>query len=148
MELIIGRRGMQSALTTQQKVPLCHWAWEMFMAGEFEEMVDKRLGRDYELSEVVTMLKVAIWCTEYYQSLRPSMSQVLHMLTREAAIPPLPQQRKGYGEAIDFSRPFGSNSWEQCMSSFNDKGPTPSQGYSYTQSYEYIDPDPEILQGR
>jgi hypothetical protein len=149
LELVIGRRGMQSISSSPDPVPLCEWAWEMFTAAQFEDMIDKRLGKDYVFSEVISMLKIAIWCTEYYQTLRPSMKQVLLMLTNQASIPPLPPHRRGYGEELlNYSRPFEGERWNLHSSSFGDQGPTPSLELSYSQSDNSVTSEPISLEGR
>ncbi|CAM6109867.1 unnamed protein product [Calypogeia fissa] len=151
LEMVVGRRGMQPSVTptATEKVPLCQWAWHMFLAGDFEEMVDKRLGKDYVLNEVITMLQIAFWCIEYSQSLRPSMSQVMRMLNNQAAVPPLPEHRKGYGgkDLPNFSRPFETHRWEQYLSAaYGDQGP--SQELSLSRSWEYSGSDVYSLEGR
>ncbi|XP_058751817.1 probable leucine-rich repeat receptor-like serine/threonine-protein kinase At3g14840 [Vicia villosa] len=44
------------------------------------EFVDRRLGEDFKKEEVTTMINVALLCTSFSPSLRPSMSSVVSML--------------------------------------------------------------------
>ena len=44
------------------------------------ELVDRRLGEDFKKEEVMMMINVALLCTSFSPSLRPSMSSVVSML--------------------------------------------------------------------
>lgn len=48
--------------------------------GNLMELVDKRLGEDFNKEEVMVMINVALLCSNVSPSLRPSMSSVVSML--------------------------------------------------------------------
>ncbi|KAF7822594.1 putative leucine-rich repeat receptor-like serine/threonine-protein kinase [Senna tora] len=48
--------------------------------GKLMELVDKRLGSEFDEEEVMVMMKVALLCTNVSSALRPSMSSVVSML--------------------------------------------------------------------
>ena len=51
------------------------------------ELVDQRLGSDFNEEEVMVMIKVALLCTNVTPKLRPSMSSVLSMLEGKTVVP-------------------------------------------------------------
>ncbi|KAK7324507.1 hypothetical protein VNO77_28110 [Canavalia gladiata] len=59
---------------------LLDWARLLKEKGNLLELVDPRLGSDFNEEEVMTMVKVALLCTNVTSNLRPSMSSVLSML--------------------------------------------------------------------
>jgi len=48
--------------------------------GKFLELVDPRLGSNYDKKEALRMIKVALRCTNPSPALRPNMSAVVNML--------------------------------------------------------------------
>ena len=55
--------------------------------GNLMELVDQRLGSDFNEEEVMVMIKVALLCTNATPKLRPSMSSVLSMLEGKTVVP-------------------------------------------------------------
>jgi hypothetical protein len=60
-------------------------AWELYEAGKLEEMVDPAAG-SYPQEEAIRYLKVALFCTQAAASRRPSMLQVVKMLSKPIRI--------------------------------------------------------------
>ncbi|CAL5405972.1 unnamed protein product [Camellia sinensis] len=56
------------------------WALVLKQKGNLMELVDPRLGSDFNKKEVVAMIDVALLCTNVSPAVRPSMSSVLGML--------------------------------------------------------------------
>lgn len=48
--------------------------------GNLLELVDKRLGSNFQKKEAILMINVALLCTNVTSSLRPAMSSVVSML--------------------------------------------------------------------
>ena len=55
--------------------------------GNLMELVDRRLGSNFNEKEVMMMIKVGLLCTNAIANLRPSMSTVLGMLEGKTVIP-------------------------------------------------------------
>jgi len=51
------------------------------------ELVDPRLGSNFNEEEVKVMVKVALLCTNATSNLRPCMSSVLNMLENTTTVP-------------------------------------------------------------
>jgi len=51
------------------------------------ELVDRRLGSDFNKKEAMAMINVALLCTNVTSNLRPSMSSVVSMLDGRTVVP-------------------------------------------------------------
>jgi len=51
------------------------------------ELIDRRLGSDFNKKEVMVMINVALLCTNVTSNLRPSMSSVVSMLEGNTVVP-------------------------------------------------------------
>ncbi|KAM0047916.1 putative protein kinase RLK-Pelle-DLSV family [Helianthus debilis subsp. tardiflorus] len=61
-------------------VYLLDWAYVLQERGSLLELVDPDLGSEYSSEEAMTILNVALLCTNASPTLRPTMSQALNML--------------------------------------------------------------------
>ncbi|XP_024541617.1 G-type lectin S-receptor-like serine/threonine-protein kinase At5g24080 isoform X1 [Selaginella moellendorffii] len=89
LELLSGHDKSRSGQNTYFSV----WAFQKYMAGEFESIVDPKPVTSVEWSQFERMLKTAFWCIQLDANLRPSMSRVIQMLednSSELAVPPFP----------------------------------------------------------
>ncbi|KAG5546137.1 hypothetical protein RHGRI_018347 [Rhododendron griersonianum] len=57
--------------------------WELYERGELPELVDKTLEGDYDVDEACKFFKIGLLCTQDMAKIRPSMSEVVKMLTGE-----------------------------------------------------------------
>ncbi|KAL2589431.1 hypothetical protein AAZV13_13G229200 [Glycine max] len=71
----------------QEALHLLDWAHLLKEKGNLMELVDRRLGSDFNENEVMMMIKVALLCTNTTSNLRPTMSSVLSMLEGKTMIP-------------------------------------------------------------
>jgi hypothetical protein len=55
--------------------------------GDLMELVDRRLGSDFNKKEAMVMIDVALLCTNVTSNLRPSMSSVVSMLEGTTVVP-------------------------------------------------------------
>ncbi|KAM7479886.1 hypothetical protein LguiA_028099 [Lonicera macranthoides] len=69
-----------------------HCVWKNYKSNEIKESIDSNLEGDFEEKEASTTLLVGLMCTQTNANLRPSMSQVVEMLTNKKITLPLPQQ--------------------------------------------------------
>ncbi|KAK7405351.1 hypothetical protein VNO78_06599 [Psophocarpus tetragonolobus] len=85
LEILSGR----SIMIQRHKPEAFHlldWANMLKEKGNLMELVDRRLGLDFNKKEVTTMINVALLCTNVTASLRPSMSSVVSMLEGKSAV--------------------------------------------------------------
>ncbi|CAJ1957653.1 unnamed protein product [Sphenostylis stenocarpa] len=66
---------------------LLDWAGLLKERGGIMELVDRKLGQDFNEDEVMLIVKVALLCTNVTSSLRPSMSSVVSMLEGRTMVP-------------------------------------------------------------
>jgi len=65
-----------------------HWrlqAWVLYQQGSLLDMVDARM-EDYQEEEVLRYLRVGLACTQAAPSSRPTMGQVVALLSRPVAL--------------------------------------------------------------
>ena len=68
--------------------------------GNLMELVDPKLGSEFNKEEAVRMIKVALLCTNPSPALRPNMSEVISMLNGETAVHELDMDRSLYGSDL------------------------------------------------
>ncbi|RHN73394.1 putative protein kinase RLK-Pelle-RLCK-Os family [Medicago truncatula] len=84
---IVGRRRNLDIKNTESQEWFPIWVWKKFDAGLLEEamIVCGIEEKNREIAE--RMVKVALWCVQYRQQLRPMMSDVVKMLEGSLEIP-------------------------------------------------------------
>ncbi|GKU94334.1 hypothetical protein SLEP1_g7841 [Rubroshorea leprosula] len=70
-------------------VCLRDWAIVLQQKGDLMNLVDPRLGAEFNKEEVIRMIKVALLCTNPSPALRPIMSSVVSMLDGRTLVPEL-----------------------------------------------------------
>ncbi|GLU13865.1 hypothetical protein SLE2022_304750 [Rubroshorea leprosula] len=70
-------------------VCLRDWAIVLQQKGDLMNLVDPRLGAEFNKEEVIRMIKVALLCTNPSPALRPIMSSVVSMLEGRTLVPEL-----------------------------------------------------------
>ncbi|KAJ0966889.1 hypothetical protein J5N97_023806 [Dioscorea zingiberensis] len=84
LEILSGRsssKGTQSE--TDQS--LLEWTWQLYEEGKLIELVDPNL-KEYPEEEIKRYIKVALFCTQSATARRPSMTQVVQMLSKPIRI--------------------------------------------------------------
>ncbi|XP_010254131.1 PREDICTED: G-type lectin S-receptor-like serine/threonine-protein kinase CES101 isoform X2 [Nelumbo nucifera] len=71
---------------------LLAYAWELWKAGRGEELIDPKLGPSYPIDEVLRCIHVSLLCVQECAVDRPTMSDVVSMLSNETIHPPEPKQ--------------------------------------------------------
>ncbi|KAJ0103592.1 hypothetical protein Patl1_04924 [Pistacia atlantica] len=96
------------------------------------DLVDPRLGSDFNKKEVMVMINVALLCTDTSSAVRPTMSSVVSMLEGRAAVPDsIPNSSDSVGEAkLEAMRNYYQYSREQS----NEAGKSQSQSQIQSQS--------------
>ncbi|KAK9046192.1 hypothetical protein V6N11_052089 [Hibiscus sabdariffa] len=84
----IGTSGMCNTKTRPKEEPfiLLEWAHVLKDQGNLLALVDIRIGSDYNIDELMTMINVALLCTNPTASARPPMSSVVSMLEGKASV--------------------------------------------------------------
>lgn len=91
LEIISGRRNLSTAVSLDKLYyPL--WAFRKMVSGSVSDVVDVKLGDNYDQDQAELLLQVAFWCIQDEPSARPSMGRVVEMLQGKAPVlrPPLP----------------------------------------------------------
>lgn len=66
--------------------------WKLYKAEKLAESVDPRLKDDFPIREASNVLQIGLLCTQASAALRPSMDEVVQMLTRRDCEIPSPNQ--------------------------------------------------------
>ncbi|GLU15103.1 hypothetical protein SLE2022_316280 [Rubroshorea leprosula] len=85
LEIVSGRSNTSSR-TKEDSFYLLDWALLLKEKGSLLELVDPRLGSDYNKTEVMEMINVALSCTNPAPAARPTMSSVVSMLEGKVAV--------------------------------------------------------------
>ncbi|KAK1378364.1 Leucine-rich repeat transmembrane protein kinase [Heracleum sosnowskyi] len=85
LEIVAGKNNMKHR-PNENYVCLLDWALNVQEKGNLLDLVDPRLGSDYNKEQATRMIKVALLCTNSSPALRPTMSSVLSMLKGDVRI--------------------------------------------------------------
>ncbi|CAO2842290.1 unnamed protein product [Amaranthus hypochondriacus] len=105
---------------------LLDWAFALQQQkGNLMELVDPKLGTDYDKEEVLRMIKVALLCTNPSPAVRPVMSEVLsmlegNMLVQELTLAPGVQSSDWFYQASKRYHDISSDSETQSLVRPND----------------------------
>ncbi|KAK1375306.1 Protein kinase domain-containing protein [Heracleum sosnowskyi] len=80
LEIVSGRSSGKTSWGEIQKL-LLEWARQLYQEGQLLEMVDPQL-EGFPEDKVTRYIKIALFCTQATPSRRPTMSQVVDMLSR------------------------------------------------------------------
>ncbi|XP_058754552.1 probable leucine-rich repeat receptor-like serine/threonine-protein kinase At3g14840 isoform X2 [Vicia villosa] len=86
LEIVSGRSNTLYR-SQEETFYLLDWAHLMKEKGDLMELVDRRLGSDFNKKEAMVMINVALLCTNVTSNLRPSMSSVVSMLKGRTVVP-------------------------------------------------------------
>ncbi|XVF15305.1 hypothetical protein REPUB_Repub09cG0139800 [Reevesia pubescens] len=97
LEILTGRRAVDS---TRQSLAI--WAKPLLESNQVKELVDPRLGDNYDQAEMKLAMLTASMCINHSATMRPSMIRVVQLLKNEAG--PVECQQKfsgGKAEIVD-----------------------------------------------
>jgi serine/threonine protein kinase len=83
---------------------LWEWTYEEWIQGHPERVIDKRLDDGVDLKELERVLRIAFWCLQSDEQMRPSMSEVVKVLEGSLTVdPPRPpfSQRLSEEESLE-----------------------------------------------
>ncbi|KAK7327912.1 hypothetical protein VNO77_22005 [Canavalia gladiata] len=81
LEIISGKSSARTNREGSHKF-LLEWAWQLHEEGKMLELVDPDM-EEFPEKEVIKYMKIALFCTQSAASRRPSMTQVVDMLSKE-----------------------------------------------------------------
>ncbi|KAJ9168724.1 hypothetical protein P3X46_020217 [Hevea brasiliensis] len=99
LEIVVGKSNMKYR-SDENFVCLMDWALVLQQKEDLMELVDPRLGSQFNKEEAVRMIKVALLCTFSSPALRPTMSEVVRMLEGRASVPELVVSQGMYAEQL------------------------------------------------
>ncbi|KAL8103780.1 cold-responsive protein kinase 1-like isoform X2 [Apium graveolens] len=85
LEILSAKYSGKPTLGTGMQKLLLEWAWQLYEEGQLLEMVDPEL-EGFPEEEVIRYIKIAFFCTQGTASRRPTMSQVVDMLSRNTRL--------------------------------------------------------------
>ncbi|CAB4306702.1 unnamed protein product [Prunus armeniaca] len=85
LELVSGKNNIKYR-PNENYVCLLDWAFVLQQKGNLMELVDPKLGSEFNKEEAMRMIKVALLCTNPSPALRPTMSAVVSMLEGRAIV--------------------------------------------------------------
>ncbi|XVE67891.1 hypothetical protein DITRI_Ditri09bG0024300 [Diplodiscus trichospermus] len=89
LEIIYGKR---STTFTKGSGSLLQTVWTLYRSDRLAEAVDRSIRDEISAKQAPNVLQIGLLCTQASVPLRPSMAQVVHMLTDEACDIPKPKQ--------------------------------------------------------
>ncbi|XP_044506660.1 probable leucine-rich repeat receptor-like serine/threonine-protein kinase At3g14840 isoform X3 [Mangifera indica] len=84
LEIISGRSN--SSFWPKGEIYLLDWVHILKKKGKLMELIDPRLGSDFDKEEMMVMISVALLCTSVSATVRPTMSLVVNMLEGRASV--------------------------------------------------------------
>ncbi|CAL0303723.1 unnamed protein product [Lupinus luteus] len=85
LEIVSGMSNTINQLT-EECFSLLDWVHVLKEKGNLMELVDKRLGGEFNKEEAMLMIKVSLLCTNFSPMLRPAMSSVVNMLEGRSVV--------------------------------------------------------------
>lgn len=111
LEIVCGRR---NCAFTQDSGSVLQTVWKLYKSDKLDEAVDPNLKGNFPVKEVSNVLQIGLLCTQASAPLRPSMAEVVSMLTNEEREIPTPNQPPFLNAAVldptSSSRSFSSQS--------------------------------------
>ncbi|KAK9714702.1 hypothetical protein RND81_06G113600 [Saponaria officinalis] len=84
LEIISGQSSSKANWGGSQKY-LLEWVWQLYVEGRVLEIVDSEMG-EYPEGQVIRCIIIAFFCTQGAANKRPSMRQVVEMLSRKTRL--------------------------------------------------------------
>ncbi|KAI7753723.1 hypothetical protein M8C21_023348 [Ambrosia artemisiifolia] len=100
LEIVAGKSNMKYR-PSEDYFCLLDLAVVMKRKGSLADLVDPRLGSDFNKNEAMRMMDIALLCTNQSPALRPTMSQVVNMLAGRTKVKePIMAPSSGYDEEL------------------------------------------------
>ena len=89
LEIGCGRRPVEPRAESS-KTRMVEWVWSLYGKGHLLEAADKGLFMEFDQKKMECLLTVGLWCCHPDSNHRPSIRQVINVLSFEAPLPNLP----------------------------------------------------------
>ncbi|KAF7843043.1 L-type lectin-domain containing receptor kinase IX.1 [Senna tora] len=126
LEIACGRKPI-NLKASEEEINIVEWVWGLYGRGRILEAVDPRLSGDFEEQQIKRLMIVGLWCAHPDYSTRPSVRQVVQVLTFEAALPTLPSTLPVPTYVSELSQnqniSFSSNTNSSAFTSTSDDAP-------------------------
>ncbi|RXH99043.1 hypothetical protein DVH24_011368 [Malus domestica] len=101
LELLSGKNNIKYR-PNENFVCLLDWALVLQQKGNLMELVDRKLGSEFNKEEAMRMIKVALLCANPSPALRPTMSAVVSMLEGQTLVHEVKINPSIYGDEMRF----------------------------------------------
>ncbi|CAN6690842.1 unnamed protein product [Malus baccata var. baccata] len=151
LEIVSGRNN-----TTYRKKEasfyLLDWARHLKEQGNLMDLVDPRLGSDFNKEEMIVAINVALLCCNVTLTVRPTMSSVVSMLEGKAVVQELVSDPNAERIEIDamrkhFQSSFGRGTGEKQIETGSTEGPWTASSASTHDLYP-VNPDSDYWENR
>ncbi|KAG6549390.1 hypothetical protein Mapa_009109 [Marchantia paleacea] len=92
LEIACGRPAFSRQVPVEQAV-LVDWVWEKLDRERLFDVVDPRLGEEYDANQMKVLLLLGLLCSHPNAGSRPTMRQVVEILGGRIALPPVPSSK-------------------------------------------------------
>lgn len=89
LEIACGRRPLEPRVEPSE-ARLVEWVWGLYGKGLLPEAADKRLSKELDERQRDCLMTVGLWCCHPDSTHRPSIRQVINVLSFQAPLPNLP----------------------------------------------------------
>ena len=121
LEIGCGRRPVEPR-AEPSKTRMVEWVWSLYGKGLLLEAADKGLFMEFDQKQMECLLTVGLWCCHPDSNHRPSIRQVINVLSFEAPLPNIPMTMP---VPMYFAPPMN-----MCKFSYTSSAsPTDSQGH-------------------
>ncbi|KAL9298097.1 hypothetical protein ACSQ67_023993 [Phaseolus vulgaris] len=114
LEIVTGRKNT-SFYDDDHPLNLVGHVWELWKDDKYFELVDPSLNEVFDHEEVQRCIHIGLLCVEHYANDRPTMSNIILMLTSKSEIVSLPQRPAFYVQRYMY--PENLSSLESCTGS-------------------------------
>ncbi|XP_050368926.1 probable leucine-rich repeat receptor-like serine/threonine-protein kinase At3g14840 [Argentina anserina] len=155
LEIVSGRSNT-TYRTKGECFILLDWARVLKEEGNILDLVDPRLGSDFNKEEMMRTINVAFLCTNVIAAYRPTMSSVVSMLEGKASVKKLAIDSNASKDEINKMRKhfesnvaenMSENSQRQTMTTLSTEGPWTASSSSVNDLYPLV-PDSSYWENR
>ncbi|KAL6011477.1 hypothetical protein ACLOJK_001925 [Asimina triloba] len=120
LEIVCGRK---NSVYVEESSSILQMVWKHFKSNTLTESVDGFLKGQFPVKEASNTLQIGLLCTQASICLRPSMTEVVQMLTEEDYPIPLPNQPPFLNNSV-----LESKSYSKSVSFASSESPATSDG--------------------
>ncbi|XP_070664340.1 probable leucine-rich repeat receptor-like serine/threonine-protein kinase At3g14840 [Malus domestica] len=151
LEIVSGRNNT-TYRKKEESFYLLDWARLLKEQGNLMDLVDPRLGSDFNKEEMIVAINVALLCCNVTSTARPTMSSVVSMLEGKATVHELVSNPNAQSIEIDamrkhFQSSFGRGTGEKQIETGSTEGPWTASSASAHDLYP-VNPDSDYWENR